>query len=77
MGFSIGKCSFDGIRPSNTSSYGTVTVIHNGTVKTTGSSGIRTVWEGTGDIYVIFGRFDDIGKHEFRVRGEVHTCNSF
>ena len=77
MGFSVGRCSFDGHRPSSNSSYGTVTVIHNGTVKITGSSGIKSVWTGTGDVYVIFGRSEDVGKHEFRVTGTVQTCNSF
>ena len=77
MGFSVGRCSFDGNIPSSNTSYGTVRVLHNGTVKITGSSGIKRVWTGTGNVYVIFGRPEDVGKHEFRVTGDVETCNAF
>ena len=77
MGMYIGKCYFDGDEPSKCFSFGTVTIYHNGTVNKTASRGDVNIWEGSGDVWVILGRPQDVGKNEFKVSGRVQIQHSF
>lgn len=77
MGFTVGKCKFEGTPPKQSTSHGRVVVYHNGTVRITGTSGSKSVWSGSGDIFVIFRSGGEIGKHEFKVTGKVQICNDF
>ena len=72
MGMSIGGIRFEGNRPSNCTSYGGMQVYHNGSVKKTGSRGGKSVWTGSGDVWVIFPS-NQVGKHIFEVSGTVQT----
>jgi len=67
MGAIIGKCRFEGNRPSNCLNYGTLQVYHNGTVKKTGSRGGENVWKGSGDVWVIYKNKGDVGNPRMSV----------
>ncbi len=77
MAIIIGKCRFEGKKPSSTKIYGRMTIYHSGDVKRTGTSGAKTIWKGTGDVWVIFKSRQDVDKNEFRVTGKVQTCMDF
>lgn len=77
MGTIIGKCRFDGNRPSKATHRGGLEVMHNGSVKITTIRGGVNVWTGNGDVWVIYKNSREVGKHVFEVSGTVQTCNSF
>jgi len=77
MGYSIGKCSFNGTRPSQGTTRGGIQVLHNGTVKITQTRGGVNVWTGSGDVAVIYKNRSEVGKHLFEVSGTVQQCNDF
>lgn len=77
MGYSIGKCSFSGTRPSQGTTRGGINVLHNGTVKITQTRGGVNVWTGSGDVAVIYNNRSEVGKHLFEVSGNVQQCNNF
>jgi hypothetical protein len=73
---SIGRCSFWGSRPAGGSrQVGNVEIFGN--VRQSGSRGNVTIWSGSGDIWVIYRDPRDVGRHQFRVSGNVQTCNNF
>ena len=74
MGWSYGVCSFKMSRPSRSILSGGITVYHNGSVKITGTIGVKKVWSGNGDVCVVYTQKRDIGKHIFKVSGEVEEC---
>ncbi|MBC8147998.1 MAG: hypothetical protein H8E98_08460 [Bacteroidetes bacterium] len=74
MGHIIGKCRFEGNKPSKSFSYGSLQIYHNGTVKRTGTSGSKNVWSGSGDIWVIYKKKSDVGNQIFKVSGKVQEC---
>jgi len=74
MGAIIGKCRFEGNRPSNCMNYGTLQVFHNGTVKKTGTRGSKNVWKGSGDVWIIYKNKRDVGNQIFEVSGKVQEC---
>lgn len=52
--WTYGTASFKGNQPSNCLSHGTVKIWYNGSLTQTGTSGGVEIWEGTGDICVVF-----------------------
>ena len=77
MGYSVGKCIFNGTRPSQGTSRGRIYVLHNGTVKTTQTRGGVNVWTGSGDVAVIYKDRREVGKHLFEVTGSVQEGYDF
>jgi hypothetical protein len=77
MGYSVGRCSFKGTRPSRGTTRGGIQVLHNGTVKITKIRGGVNVWTGSGDVAVIYTNSREVGKHLFEVTGSVQECNRF
>ena len=77
MGYSVGKCNFSGTRPSQGTTRGRINVLHNGTVKITGTRGGINIWTGNGDVAVIYKDRSEVGKHLFEVSGTVQQCNDF
>ena len=49
-----GTAYFQGSQPSNCLSHGTVMIWYNGELKQTGLNGGVEIWEGTGDICVVY-----------------------
>ena len=74
MGESIGKCKFEGSRPSRGTNYGGLQVYHNDGVKITSSRGGKKVWTGNGDVWVVYNNKRDVGNHIFEVSGKVQEC---
>jgi len=70
----IGKCRFEGRKPSNCLNYGTLQIYHNGTVKKTGTRGSKNVWAGSGDVWVIYNKKSDVGNQIYEVSGKVQEC---
>jgi hypothetical protein len=52
--WTYGTASFEGSRPSNTKSIGSVVVFYNGNLKNTKSVGGVDFWEGSDEICVIY-----------------------
>ena len=52
--WSYGTAQFSGSQPSNSMSIGTVMVWYNGNLSCKGTRGNVHLWEGTGDICVVF-----------------------
>ena len=77
FGFSIGKCSFKGNKPSHGSTRDRLYVLHNRTVKITQTRGGFSVWTGNGDVAVIYKCPSEVGNHIFEVTGSVQQCNAF
>ena len=76
MGYSIGRCSFHGTKPSSATSIGSMTVYHNGTLRSTMTRGTVTVYEvNGGDVWVIYGSWDQVDRYEFR-GGHIQTCTA-
>jgi hypothetical protein len=71
---SIGKCIFEGKQPSTIIINGTVTIYHNGSMKRTSTNGGVNIWQGNGDVWVIFGNAADVQKNKFVTNGKVQTC---
>lgn len=77
MGYSIGRCSFSGTKPSQGTNIGGLYVLHNGTVKITSHRGTLQVWTGSGDVVVIYRNRMEVGKHLFEITGNVQECHDF
>ena len=52
--WTYGTASFKGNQPSSSMTAGTVRIWYNGSLSKTGSEGDVEIWEGTGDICVVF-----------------------
>ena len=52
--WTYGTASFAGSQPSNCLNHGTVKIWYNGSLTQKGTSGNMEIWEGTGDICVVF-----------------------
>jgi len=52
--WTYGTAYFSGSQPSNCMSHGTVMIWYNGTLTQTGLNGGVEIWEGTGDICVVY-----------------------
>ena len=52
--WTYGTARFSGTQPSSCLHHGTVTIWYNGSLKQTGISGGVEIWEGTGDICVVY-----------------------
>ena len=52
--WTYGTARFSGNQPSSCLHHGTVTIWYNGSLKQTGISGGVEIWEGTGDICVVY-----------------------
>ena len=52
--WTYGTASFKGNQPSSCMSVGTVKIWYNGSLRQTGTEGNVEIWEGTGDICVVF-----------------------
>ena len=52
--WSYGTARFKGNQPSNCLSHGTVRIWYNGSLKQVGTEGTVEIWQGTGDICVVF-----------------------
>ena len=52
--WSYGTARFRGNQPTSSMSYGDVKIWYNGTLKQTGVQGNTLIWEGTGNICVVF-----------------------
>jgi hypothetical protein len=77
MGYLIGKCKFNGKKPSKGTTRGGIYVLHNGTVEVTQTRGAVNVWTGSGDVAVILREAREVGKHIFEVSGSVQECKVF
>ena len=74
MGMSIGRCNFYGNKPSSGTSIGGMMVYHNGTLRHTMTSGGTEIYEvDGGDVWVVYSRWDQVSRYEFR-GGNVQTC---
>ena len=52
--WTYGTASFKGNQPSSCMSVGTVKIWYNGSLRQTGTEGNVEIWQGTGDICVVF-----------------------
>jgi hypothetical protein len=52
--WTYGTARFKGNQPSSCLSHGTVMIWYNGSLRQTGLEGNEEIWEGTGDICVVF-----------------------
>ena len=52
--WTYGTARFKGNQPSSCMSVGTVKIWYNGSLRQTGTEGNVEIWEGTGDICVVF-----------------------
>ena len=52
--WTYGTARFSGNQPSSCLHHGTVTIWYNGTLTQKGISGNEEIWEGTGDICVVY-----------------------
>ncbi len=52
--WTYGTARFKGNQPSSCLSHGTVRIWYNGSLRQTGLEGNEEIWEGTGDICVVF-----------------------
>lgn len=52
--WTYGTAHFTGSQPSSCLTYGTVKMWYNGSLTRTGTYGGEEIWEGTGDICVVF-----------------------
>jgi len=73
MGMLIGGCRFEGSKPSNCTNFGGTQIYHNGSVKKTQIRGGKSVWTGSGDVWVIYKKGDS-GKHIFEISGKLQEC---
>jgi hypothetical protein len=61
-------------QPSTIIITGTVTIYHNGSMIRSGTNGGVNIWQGNGDVWVIFGNASDVQKYKFVTNGKVQTC---
>ena len=52
--WTYGTASFKGNQPSSCMTVGTVIIWYNGSLRQTGTEGNVEIWQGTGDICVVF-----------------------
>lgn len=64
-----GTAYFQGSQPSNCLSHGTVMIWYNGELKQTGLNGGVEIWEGTGDICVVYPKNYNDSKMRFMSKG--------
>ena len=74
MTTSIGKCRFEGSKPSRGLNSGGLQIYHNGSVRKTGIRGGKNVWSGSGDVWVIYNNRRDVGNQIFEISGKVQEC---
>ena len=67
--WTYGTAYFSGSQPSNCLSHGTVMIWYNGELKQTGLNGGVEIWEGTGDICVVYPKNYDGPKMTFTSTG--------
>ena len=67
--WSYGTANFRGSQPSNSRSIGPVTVWYNGSLTCKGSYGNTEIWEGTGDICVVYPKNYSGKKMQFTSSG--------
>ena len=77
-GWTYGKCSFWGSRPSTSISVGTVIIYYDGTYpKQTSLSGGVAIYESDGNLWVIYRTREDLSKYKFRCTGVLQEQNNF
>ena len=67
--WTYGTASFKGNQPSNCLSHGKVKIWYNGSLTQTGLEGGVEIWEGTGDICVVYPKDYDGPKMTFTSTG--------
>lgn len=67
--WTYGTAHFTGSQPSNCLSHGTVMIWYNGTLTQTGLNGGVEIWEGTGDICVVYPKNYNGPKMRFTSKG--------
>lgn len=69
--WTYGSARFSGNQPSSCLQHGTVIIWYNGSVTQKGISGGEEIWEGTGDICVVFPKNYNGPKMRFSSSGGV------
>lgn len=67
--WTYGTAYFQGSQPSNCLSHGTVMIWYDGELKQTGLNGGVEIWEGTGDICVVYPKNYNGPKMRFTSKG--------
>lgn len=70
----IGNCHFNGERPDHVITTNGMILHYEEDLEMTGVVGKFNVWEGTGNVWVVFTDSESYRKNAFIVKGNLQTC---
>lgn len=74
----IGRARFTGEQPPQCTNYGGMQIFHNGSLRKSYISDGVTYWEASGNVWVLYNRAEQVGKHKFTVKnGSLQEQSAF